>query len=638
MASWNREPAVIFRSAATNMVTDDNNEEDDIFLRRVETATTVRVSRRPDGGELYYDSRISAMGHDDEFVLYEAAPEPDPYYGLFLWDEKTGGVSRITPPVQGLANEDDSPYNGEFLTVREYGRFVFFSSRDDNLVAGDDNQLQSGGVDIFVRDTQLGLTRLLSYVPGANGGCERANAIDEVDAALASQYIVYRHQDTIYRAVLDIKPPRVRKLDVTPEIGEMADTFKFTADVFDEDLGPDIEFRIDDGNWTPVSQTPFSDVGVEVSGQFTGAGLTLGVHNLCLRSNDTRGNRQESCTEFTIVNARPVQRFSVRCTHQPLLPAPGQNVTYSAEVFDVDGQSLTADWIEIWVNGGATPATRFENATQGGSVVVASGETGTYGCRAGDEGEEVFSGWRLHANGSYDDSHAIPLIKTGEPGSRLDIVFIADSEDYTDPLGTEFLSDLEGVLRDGYWGEPWFRDNQVWFNFWLARETGFAGDAELGCKHRLPGMAEGDSREAAEPWDLNYAFSDSGAIVHRKAMRDCARGSLGAFSAPVDRPNVARHESGHNPFGLADEYCCDGGNYQKAKLPNLWESQEACQADLPNLVDLTNECVSFTNEDDETWWTSDPDDDHMMSDNGAVRAADIRRMNWLIRRCAVGDC
>ena len=93
---------VVFRSAATNLVTGDTNGVEDIFMRDTVAGTTVRVS-------------------------------------LGSGTTQATGTS-LTPAVS----------NG--------GRYVVFASEADNLVTGDNNAQP----DIFVRDTQSNTTTLIS--------------------------------------------------------------------------------------------------------------------------------------------------------------------------------------------------------------------------------------------------------------------------------------------------------------------------------------------------------------------------------------------------------------------------------------------------------------------------------------------
>ena len=92
-----------------------------------------------------------------------------------------------------------------------------------------------------------------------------------------------------------------------------------------------------------------------------------------------------------------------------------------------------------------------------------------------------------------------------------------------------------------------------------------------------------------------YLFADAGAIVHRDAsIRDCAPGGDRFFTGDATHMDggllgrVFLHETGHRPFGLADEYCCDGGYFQADPFPNVYEEPEDCEDDIAGLQSWTS--------------------------------------------------
>jgi hypothetical protein len=55
------------------------------------------------------------------------------------------------------------------------------------------------------------------------------------------------------------------------------------------------------------------------------------------------------------------------------------------------------------------------------------------------------------------------------------------------------------------------------------------------------------------------------------------------FSTEPTSLGTVLHETGHSPFGLADESCCDGGYWEQSVHPNLHNTLAGCQADAPRL-------------------------------------------------------
>ena len=79
---------VAFYSQANNLVPDDGNQYDDVFVRNIDTGQTTRVSINPDGSERPYDSQMPAISGDGRFVAFQS-------YGFYFHDIQAGVTSRI---------------------------------------------------------------------------------------------------------------------------------------------------------------------------------------------------------------------------------------------------------------------------------------------------------------------------------------------------------------------------------------------------------------------------------------------------------------------------------------------------------------------------------------------------------------
>jgi hypothetical protein len=83
------------------------------------------------------------------------------------------------------------------------------------------------------------------------------------------------------------------------------------------------------------------------------------------------------------------------------------------------------------------------------------------------------------------------------------------------------------------------------------------------------------------------AVTDGEVVIHSRKGRDCAtRGPLGKASVSINRADwpgaktpatIYTHESGHFLFGLADEYCCDGGYEPNSTPANVFGSEDDCK-------------------------------------------------------------
>ena len=143
---------------------------------------------------------------------------------------------------------------------------------------------------------------------------------------------------------------------------------------------------------------------------------------------------------------------------------------------------------------------------------------------------------------------------------------------------------------------------------------------------------------------------------------------------------VTIHESGHRPFGLADEYDGEGGYYQRVHHPNLYGSNSSYNIEFPFLEEgelfynvgdrvpgcstdpllgepgkplpaAFTECESFT--DDIVgyeWWRPEPPHSLMGWQNesdevdgeGTVRVQagpmSIARIQWYLNNCRLARC
>jgi hypothetical protein len=234
---------------------------------------------------------------------------------------------------------------------------------------------------------------------------------------------------------------------------------------------------------------------------------------------------------------------------------------------------------------------------------------------------------------------------TGPRSSRVDIVFVPNRRtcpttgacsNYTTAADPAFLTAVRSVILNAYYSWDIFLRNQDGINFWIARDM---GNYEELCNHTLPAN-----------WGNDYAFADAGAIVHDNVLRDCARHGDRIFSSEPTSLAVFLHETGHSPFGLADEYCCDGGYFQSDPLPNLYRNIDECRRDIGHLQEINpaltaaacREVMRVTPTETRRtgWFVSDPTGNELMEDSGnhTPGAADERRIEWIFSACKEASC
>jgi len=162
---------VAFESDASNLVSNDNNSRSDIFVRDMQTGTTVRASIDPAGADSNEGSFHPLISGNGRFVAFESLASNlvagDTNFGrdVFVRDLVANTTVRASVSSAGVQGLFDS-YLG---SISADGRFVAFYSGSNNLVAGDTN----GQGDVFLRDLQTGQTTRVSVSSsGAQGNSE----------------------------------------------------------------------------------------------------------------------------------------------------------------------------------------------------------------------------------------------------------------------------------------------------------------------------------------------------------------------------------------------------------------------------------------------------------------------------------
>ncbi|MBA2715959.1 MAG: PD40 domain-containing protein [Propionibacteriales bacterium] len=158
---------VAFQSFASNLVNDDTNGQSDVFVRDRDTQETSRVSVSSDGAEGTGASIEPDISADGQRVVFRSAAEnlvtgdnnaePD----VFLRDRATDTTTLVSA---GRGDDGIPPTccSGQ-PAISSDGNQVAFYSNLTNLIAGDTN----GEIDVFVRDLVDMTTRRVSV---ANGG------------------------------------------------------------------------------------------------------------------------------------------------------------------------------------------------------------------------------------------------------------------------------------------------------------------------------------------------------------------------------------------------------------------------------------------------------------------------------------
>ncbi|MCL5107597.1 MAG: hypothetical protein M1401_01725 [Chloroflexi bacterium] len=183
---------VVFYSQADNLVENDGNAYNDVFLHDRQTGTTSRVSVAagggpPDGGSA--DPKISA---DGRYVVFSslagnllAEYQSRTLSRIFVFDGATGQTSLVS------AGPDGSTANGHSYrpSLSADGRYVAFDSVATNLVPEDSN----GTADVFVYDRTTGQTVRASL---GTGGAQADGASLTADISPDGRYVAFQSSAT----------------------------------------------------------------------------------------------------------------------------------------------------------------------------------------------------------------------------------------------------------------------------------------------------------------------------------------------------------------------------------------------------------------------------------------------------------
>ena len=149
---------VAFESYATNLVRNDTNDWEDVFVHNLDTGRTRRVSVGDGEQEGNRGSSFPTMSAHGRYVLFSSDAtnlvrprKGHPAQQLFVRDRN----EHTTEAVSLNSQEEWGNRNSYAGIISASGRYVTFDSAAHNLVRGDTNTLD----DIFVRDLQRGRTR-----------------------------------------------------------------------------------------------------------------------------------------------------------------------------------------------------------------------------------------------------------------------------------------------------------------------------------------------------------------------------------------------------------------------------------------------------------------------------------------------
>ncbi len=147
---------VAFESAATNLIDEDTNGRTDVFVVDRTDQTVQRVSLASDGTPADADSERSSISGDGRYVVFASAAsnlvseDENNASDIFVFDRDSQLIQRIS--TSDLGGDGDGASQNPAISAN--GRFVVFESAATNLVSDDANGL----IDVFLFDRQSNTT------------------------------------------------------------------------------------------------------------------------------------------------------------------------------------------------------------------------------------------------------------------------------------------------------------------------------------------------------------------------------------------------------------------------------------------------------------------------------------------------
>ena len=158
---------VAFFSDASNLVADDTNNSEDVFVYNRLTKQTTRVSISSNGNQGDVHSQNPSLSADGRYVAFDSQAsnlvDRDSNFvsDVFVHDRQTKKTVRVSVDSSGMQSNEWS----QQPSISANGRYVSFVSFADNLVAKDTNLK----TDVFVYDL---LTKQVTRVSVSSNGIE----------------------------------------------------------------------------------------------------------------------------------------------------------------------------------------------------------------------------------------------------------------------------------------------------------------------------------------------------------------------------------------------------------------------------------------------------------------------------------
>jgi Tol biopolymer transport system component len=167
---------VVFQSSSTNLYPGTKNLDPQTYVRDRQTGVTELVSVKPSGAPGAFNNVQGVISADGRYVAFRSRDamsvgDTAGRYDIFVRDLVAGVTIKASPGLGGAEANDHS----QRPSISADGRFVAFASQASNLAPNDNNQ-NSAEFDVFVFDRVSGVVELVSQTPG--GFSANADSLD----------------------------------------------------------------------------------------------------------------------------------------------------------------------------------------------------------------------------------------------------------------------------------------------------------------------------------------------------------------------------------------------------------------------------------------------------------------------------
>lgn len=178
---------VVFASTATNLVSGDTNAVKDIFLRDRDTNQTARISVSSSGAQANAASAAPDISADGRFIVFSSAAsnlvngDTNGATDIFLFDRDNSTVSLVSKSSSGFGAEGASTNP----VISADGRFIAYESVAANIDSADTNAVK----DVFLYDRVNDLTSVVSV---SSGGVIGNNMSSSPAISADGRYIAFQ--------------------------------------------------------------------------------------------------------------------------------------------------------------------------------------------------------------------------------------------------------------------------------------------------------------------------------------------------------------------------------------------------------------------------------------------------------------